>query len=230
MLSKNNLKDGEVLDDLLIENRKIIQNKNLYRFTSDSIRLAKFIKAKKSNQIVELCSGSGIIGIHLALQSSFKSLIMVEIQKELADMCERSVKMNQLDGKISVLNTPLQNVHKQIGTEKFDIVFCNPPFEKNEIKTKNESEKIAKSEKTVNIFEICHEANKLLKFSGSFYLCFPSTRLFELSNALCKNNFAVKDVQLVFDAKGEARLALVHAVKGGKDFCKIKLFDTAGKL
>ena len=227
---KNKLEKDEVLDDLLIDGRKIIQNKNLYHFTSDSIRLAKFVKTKKSDRLVELCSGSGIIGIHLALQSEFSSLVMVEIQKQLADMSRRSIEMNGLENKIQIINSQLQNINKQIGTEKFDVVFCNPPFEKNDIKTENESEKIAKSEKMVNIFEICNEAGKLLKFSGSFYLCFPSTRLFELAVALNKNNFAVKDVELVIDAKGEARLALVHAVKGGKEFCKIKLFDKAGKL
>lgn len=230
MQLKNKLLKDEVFDDLLIDDRKIIQNKNLYKFTSDSIRLAKFIKTKPNFNMVELCSGSGIIGIHLALCSKFKSLVMVEIQKELAQMCEKSIKLNGLEEKIKVINKPLQKISKEIGFEKFDVVFCNPPFEKNEIKTKNESEKIAKSEVCVNINEICEEAKKLLRFSGSLYLCFPVSRLFELSNALNKNGFAVKEVSLVNDSKNEFRLALVRAVKGGADGCKIKLFDTADKL
>lgn len=230
MQLKNSLKENERLDDLLIDGRKIIQNEKLYTFTSDSIRLAKFIKTKPNFNMVELCSGSGIIGIHLALTNEFSSLQMVEIQEALADMCKRSIKMNDLEDKISVHNEKLQGISKKLGEERFDVVFCNPPFEKNAIKTDNRSVDIAKSEITVTVSEICEEAKKLLKYSGKFYLCFPATRIFELSDALSKNGFAIKNVELTFDKSGKSRLALVEASKGGRQSCNIKLFCTADKL
>ena len=39
---------GEVLEELFGE-KKIIQNVNLYRFTSDSVLLSKFVKRKKGD-------------------------------------------------------------------------------------------------------------------------------------------------------------------------------------
>lgn len=221
---KIELDENERLDDLLIDNRKIIQNKLLYSFTSDSVKLANFIKVHANDKVVELCSGSGIIGILICLEQKLKSLTMIEFQEQLANMCKKSLKMNDLEGKVSVICRRLQGVSKEIGTENYDVVFCNPPYERTVIKAASESEVIARSEKFVNIFEICKEAKLLLKFGGKFYCCFPSNRLFELSNALTENGFAIKNVELVFDKNKKARLALVEALKGGKHECVIKEF------
>lgn len=43
------LKDGEVLEELFGD-KKIIQNVSLYRFTSDSVLLSKFVKGKKGTR------------------------------------------------------------------------------------------------------------------------------------------------------------------------------------
>lgn len=229
MQSKIRLENGEKFDDLLIDGRKIIQNKNLYMFTSDSVKLANFVCAKQSDQLVELCSGSGIIGILIALTQKPKSLTMVEVQPSLATMCEKSILLNNLEGKIKVINKKLQGISKEIGTEMFDVVFCNPPYEKNILNSQNESEVIARSEKLVNIGEICKEAKALIKFGGKFYCCFPASRVFELSNALYLNGFAIKETQFVFDKNKKARLVLVKAIKGGKHDCVVKEFCKVNK-
>ena len=57
------LKEGEVLEELF-QDKKIIQNVNLYRFTSDSVLLSKFVKGKKGDVVADFCAGSGIVGLH----------------------------------------------------------------------------------------------------------------------------------------------------------------------
>ena len=57
------LKDGEVLEEFF-EDKKIIQNVNLYRFTSDSILLSRFARAKYGDNVADFCSGSGVVGFH----------------------------------------------------------------------------------------------------------------------------------------------------------------------
>ena len=57
------LGEGERLEDLQCNGLKIIQNKNLYTFTSDSVILANFVKTKANDIAVEIGAGCGVISI-----------------------------------------------------------------------------------------------------------------------------------------------------------------------
>jgi len=211
------LKENEQLDDLLIDNRKIIQLKNKYKFTSDSVRLSNFVNVKNNARVCEFCSGNGIISILVKLNNIQKNLnfTLVELDNDQAEVSKKNIEINELKN-FEVYNTAVQNVHKKLGVESFDTVVCNPPyFSENSV-----SPAIAKKEKaeiTLNINEICVEANRLLKYGGSLFLVFPASRVFELSSVLNKNNFAIKCATLVkANHKSEFKTVLVEAKKGGK--------------
>ena len=86
-----------VLDDLLIDGLKIYQDDALYRFTSDAVILSKFASYKKGDVVADFCSGSGIVGLHFyALNNGVKSVDLVEIQSELADLSQKSIEFNNL--------------------------------------------------------------------------------------------------------------------------------------
>lgn len=52
------------LDDLLVDGMKIYQDDDLYKFTSDSVLLSRFARAKKNEIAADFCAGSGIVGLH----------------------------------------------------------------------------------------------------------------------------------------------------------------------
>ena len=58
------LGEYEVLEDMLIDDLKIVQDTRLYRFTSDSVLLSRFAKAKKGDVVADFCAGSGIVAFH----------------------------------------------------------------------------------------------------------------------------------------------------------------------
>ena len=51
------LKENEVLEEFF-EDKKIIQNTKLYRFTSDSVLLSRFARFKYGDRVADFCSGS----------------------------------------------------------------------------------------------------------------------------------------------------------------------------
>ena len=78
---------------------KIFQNSELYTFTSDAGLLAKFVKLKKGDVVVDLGTGSGIIALYLAKKGCSKKVIGVEIQTELAKMAEkRKIRIPEKEG------------------------------------------------------------------------------------------------------------------------------------
>lgn len=54
------LEKDERLEDLQCKGLKIIQNKNYYTFTSDSVILANFIKLNNKDNCVEIGTGCGV--------------------------------------------------------------------------------------------------------------------------------------------------------------------------
>ena len=57
------LKDGERIDQLFSTDVKIIQNKEVFSYSIDSVLLSRFPKIPKKGLIVDLCSGNGAVGL-----------------------------------------------------------------------------------------------------------------------------------------------------------------------
>lgn len=216
------LKDNERLDDLQFNNLFIIQNPDLYCFTSDAVELCNFVRAGVKDRIVDLCSGSGVIGILAQAKTKAKQVFLVEIQEQLADMSLRTVKHNNLNN-VEVINKPLQNIHKQIGTG-FEVVVCNPPYKINAGGELSEKLEIAicKHEITVNLEEIVKEASALLKFGGRFYTVNKEERLTDLFCLMRKYGIEPKVLKIRKSNKG-ANVILVEGKKGAKSGLTIQV-------
>ena len=64
------LKEDERMDDLQLKGLKLIQNKNGFCFGIDAVLLSDFAKdMKRSDTIVDLCSGNGVVSILLTRKS-----------------------------------------------------------------------------------------------------------------------------------------------------------------
>lgn len=211
------LKNNERLDDLQFNNLYIIQNSSGYCFTSDSVMLANFVKMKKGGTLVDLCSGSGVIGILAGEKNNAGKVFLVELQESLADMSRRTLEYNHLNN-YEVINAPLQNVSQTIGVGKCDTVVCNPPYKKNgsaKLLNENESIAIARHEIKVTLEEIILEASRLLKFGGEFYIINKEERLTDIF-VLCRKYNLEPKVLKIRPSKSGANIVLVKAKKGGK--------------
>ncbi|MBQ9081592.1 MAG: methyltransferase [Clostridia bacterium] len=220
------LSSGEVLDELLIDNFKIVQNVNFYRFTSDSVLLSKFAKAKMGDEVADFCSGSGIVGLHFyALnQKTVKRVTLFEMQPELYDMSLKTISLNGLEEKFSAVNCKVQEIPKEY-TEKFSLILCNPPYEKGGFENKDYKKAVCRKELFLTLSELATAASRCLKFGGRFVLCHRADRLAEVVYTLHAYGMEVKRIQPVAGRReAEPYLVLIEAVKGGK--AGVKLLPT----
>lgn len=211
--------NGERIDDLQFNNLKIIQNENLYAFTCDAVLLANFVKCSAKDNIVDLCSGSGIVGILSQAKTGAKHLTCVEMQQQMADMCKKSVQLNNLQEKIDVVNCKVQGVSKVIGNEKFSVVVCNPPYKRVDAHKISEKREIGvcKYELELNFDELAKETSKILKYGGKFFFVHETCRMTEIFGCLQKYNLEPKRVKLIYPkAKASSHIMLVEATKGAK--------------
>ena len=163
---------------------------------------------------------NGAVGLFLSQKVNGK-IIQVEIQKRLADMARRSILLNNLEDKITILNEDLNNLQGLISKDSVDMVVCNPPYFANlETSKKNPNQyyAIARHEIKVTLEQVIEVTSGLLKFGGKANFVYRPDRLLEMLDLMRKHNIAPKKIQLVYPKKDkEANIVLVQGIKAGKD-------------
>ena len=203
----------------------IMQDTDMFNFSLDSVLLPNFVTINKNIQNI-LDIGCGNAPIPLILSTKTKANIMgVEIQKSVFDLALESVKINNLEHQIKIVNDDIRELSKNLETESFDIITCNPPFFKvNENSNMNDSEykKIARHEITLNLEDIMQISKKLLKNNGVLGIVHRPERLIEIIELMKKNNIEPKKMRGVYPKKDkDANILLIEGTKNGKPGLKI---------
>ena len=188
--------EDETLDSFYRGSILVLQKKEGYRFSVDAPLLADFIQTKRSDEVLELGAGNGIISLLLSIKP-FKHITAVEIQESLADIARRNVELNNLERKISIIREDLRQY--QAG-KKFDVIFSNPPYiKKGEGHLSSSLEKsIAKHELKCDIFGILEKTAELLKNKGRAYFIYVAKRKDDLFQAIEKNSLKIKSLRFVY--------------------------------
>lgn len=220
------LKENERIDDLQINNLKIIQNTGGFCFGIDSVILSEFAKdIKKDSKVIDLGTGTGIISFLLIAKTNLKHITGIEVQNEVADMAKRSIKLNNLENKFDIINCDIKNILSEIKRESFDVVVTNPPYKKINTGAKNENEKkiISRHEILADIFDFIKVSRNVLKDKGTLYMVHRPERLADIIFGLRQYKIEPKLIKFVYSKKdsSEAKLVLIKAVKNGGSFMKV---------
>src|SRR5690348_14459681 len=89
--------ENETCDAILGGRLRVIQPRNGYRFSVDSILLARFALPRTGAQVLELGAGSGVVAMMVAALARPREVVTIELQPELVAMCRRSAALNRLD-------------------------------------------------------------------------------------------------------------------------------------
>lgn len=218
------LKPGERIDELQRNQYRIIQNKDKFCFGMDAVLLSGFAKAGAGETVLDLGTGTGIIPILMEAKTAAAHFTALEIQEESADMARRSVAMNGLSEKITVVTGDIKEATTLFGKAVFDVVTSNPPYmNHNHGLTNPELPKaIARHEILCTLDDVVREAAGVLKPNGRFYMVHRPFRLAELFEVLKKYKLEPKAMRLVYPfVNQEPNMVLLECLKGGKPMIKI---------
>lgn len=217
-MTKSILKEGERIDQLFSTDVKIIQNREVFSYSIDSVLLSRFPEIPSRGLIVDLCSGNGAVGLFASTRTK-APIIEVEIQERLADMAERSIHLNHLEDQVQMIHDDLKNLLNHVPRTGVDLILCNPPYFKvSETSKKNVSEYylLARHEITTNLEEICDIARHALKSNGRLAMVHRPDRFLDIIDTMRQYNLAPKRIQFVYPKMGkDANMLLIEAIKDG---------------
>lgn len=219
------MKEDERIDDLQRNHYQIIQKKNGFRFGMDAVLLSGFARVNQGEEVIDLGTGTGIIPILLEAKTKGRHFTGLEIQKEIAEMAFRSVLLNKLENRITILQGDIKEASRLCGRASFDVVTSNPPYMvcQQGLKNPNAIKAISRHEIFCTLVDVVRETALLLKSGGRFYLIHRPRRLAEIICVLREYGLEPKRMKLVHSfADREANMVLIEAVKGGGVMMKVE--------
>ena len=219
------LKDNERIDDLQRNGYQIIQKQNGFCFGMDAVLLSGFANVKPGERAVDLGTGTGIIPILLEAKYDGFHYTGLEIQEEVADMARRSVALNHLEDKLSIVTGDIKEASRLFGAASFDVVTSNPPYmnDAHGLKNPDLPKAIARHEVLCTLDDVTREASRLLKPGGRFYMVHRPHRLIEIITSLKSYGMEPKRMKMVHPfVDREANMVLIEAVRGGKSMIKVE--------
>lgn len=202
----------------------LYQPKNGYCYNSDTHFLYSFIckNLKKfkniKGDILDIGSGSGILGLLLARDYSNLSLYQCEIQNEFQFLTQKNSQLSKIEHflyKGSFLEISFD--------KKFDFCISNPPFYHQAVlKSENRNIKIARYNDSMPLEKFLEKSSRVLKENGKLFFCYDSKQVSKILFFLRKYKFNLEAMQFVHPKiSKDATLVLIYLRKNSKSLTKI---------
>ena len=212
------LREGERLDDLQ-NGYRILQSEELFCFGIDAVLLSGFAKIRRGERVCDLGCGNGILPILLAAKTESGHFTGIELQAESADLAVRSIQLNGLESRITILQGDLKDAAKLLGYGSMDAVVSNPPYMNSDHgKTSpNRHLEIARHEICCTFADVADAAAALLHPGGRLFLVHRPFRLAEVISGLRDVRLEPKRMRFVHPyVDREPNLVLIESQKEAK--------------
>ncbi len=186
----------------------------LYNFICKNLEIYKNIKG----ELLDIGSGSGILGLLVARGYEKLDLNQCEIQEDFQFLTQKNSEVNNIKNTLykgSILDYTFDKL--------FDYVVSNPPFYHSDvIKSDNESLKIARYNDSMPLDKFISKTAKILKSGGKFFFCYDAKQLDKIVENIALTNLNMETIQFLHpNATKEASLVMVYARINSKSPLKI---------
>ena len=208
----------ERIDDIG-DGLRIIQRTDLFAFGTDAVLLGKFASLSNGDRVIDLGTGTGFIPFGLVQRKRPAGITALELQRDLALLCRRSIELNGLADFIQVVQGDLRQVRDLFSPESFDLATCNPPYLPitGALLNSRQPFAIARHELCCKLEDVIKASSWLVRYGGKAALVHRPQRLTDILCLFRDHCLEPKRLQLVYPRPGiEANIVLVEAEKGAK--------------
>lgn len=212
-ISRDSLFDGELI---------CYQHQKGYRFSIDSVLLAHFVTVRQDDSILDLGTGSGIIGLILLYrwQERIRQVLGIEMQQGLAALAEKNLLANRLEKLGKIVHGDIKQIDTLIRAESFNTIVCNPPFYASAAGrlNKNQEALTARHQLLATLPDFLRASTFAVKNGGDVFFIYPAEGVGEFICQAGNYRLAVKKIQFVYSyphKTNPARLVLIRCCKNG---------------
>lgn len=87
-----------------------------------------YIEQEHLETMIDMCTGSGCIGISVAKHSSLKFTALVDLSTEALEVARKNIAKNEVVDRVCTMKSDLFEVFSKENAKKYDIIVSNPPY------------------------------------------------------------------------------------------------------
>jgi tRNA1Val (adenine37-N6)-methyltransferase len=193
------IRSDETLDTILGGALTVVQPRDGYRFSVDSILLARFATARSRDRVLELGGGCGVISLVIAATARPRETIALEIQPRMAQLAARNARDNGFPNLHCMCADIRAADIPGVKQASFDLVVCNPPFRARGAgrQSPNRSRRQARGDTGAPLAEFTTAARRYVRNGGRVATIFAAARSAELISTLRANRLEPKRIRFV---------------------------------
>ncbi len=206
------------LDELGRKGYRILQDPDAFCFGVDAVLLADFAEASRTERVLDMGTGNGILPLLLDARDKGGEIVGLELQEDAAKLARESFALNGAKERLSAVCGDLKEASALFGKASFDVVITNPPYQEvgRGVVNPDSAKSVARHEIACTLEDVLREAHAVLKLHGRFYMVHRPKRLAEILAGMQAVRIAPRTVRFVHSRAGKpASLVLVSGFRGG---------------
>ncbi len=185
-----------------------------FPLSTDTMALADFVKLGAREQVLDLGSGCGSLGLLLCSRRADCHVTGLELDPVAHEAAVENIRRNGLEGHMASICTDLRQVSRQFPAGAFSVCVSNPPYFSGGPESKVGS---ARREDQCSLPELFDAAAWALRWGGRFYLVHRPERLAQLCACAVQVRLEPKRLRLLrHRPDAPVSLVLLECRKGGK--------------
>jgi tRNA1(Val) A37 N6-methylase TrmN6 len=120
--------DADKADSLLGGQIGLYQPQGGYRVAVDPVLLAASVPAASTETLLDIGTGTGAAALCFAHRAPGSRVTGLELQPKMAALARRNVELNELNGRVAILEGDLLQPPPELEAGGFDHVIANPPY------------------------------------------------------------------------------------------------------
>ncbi|OCC15153.1 tRNA (adenine37-N(6))-methyltransferase TrmN6 [Dissulfuribacter thermophilus] len=197
----------------------ILQPREGYRFSVDSILLTNFVRAPKEGRLLDIGTGCGVIALCLARLYPNLKIVGIEIQRQLYEIARENVKRNDLSHQVEIIHGDITKAREIFEAGSFQVIVTNPPY-RDPLTGRLcpiAQEALSRHEILLDLNSLVKAIRYLLCPGGHIFMIYPADRAGILLHELVEARLEPKRIRNVHPGPNdEARMFLVDAIKDAR--------------
>jgi tRNA1Val (adenine37-N6)-methyltransferase len=166
---------------------------------TDSCLFGALIEANNHQLALDIGTGTGLLSLMIAQKNENLKITALEIDGNAIIDASANIKNSIYGSQIQLIHQSLQD-YTPTAKDSFDLIFTNPPFYQNNLKSDKTSKNIAHHADTLTFNDLADSLEKLLSENGTIWVLLPPFEmqkfleiseqkgLFEVKKYLVKHN------------------------------------------